>query len=72
MLNNVKSVGYGFLCSLNFLVLCSSASCLQWALFSGHPFLGVGNLESCLNQFSGKREVRLAGSISNLILGFEF
>ncbi len=53
-LNHIKSVGYGFSCSLNFLVLCSSASCLQWALFSGHPFLGVGNLESCLNQFSGK------------------
>ncbi|MER0367913.1 hypothetical protein ABRZ72_10405 [Vibrio vulnificus] len=70
MLNHIKSVGYGFLCSLNFLVLCSSASCLQWALFSGHPFLGVGKLESCLNQFSGKCEVRAAGSISNLILVF--
>ncbi|ANZ13275.1 hypothetical protein VpaChn25_PB19 (plasmid) [Vibrio parahaemolyticus] len=59
-----------FLCSLNFLVLCSSANWLQWALFSGHPFLGAGNLESCLNHFSGKCEVRAAGSISNLILGF--
>ncbi|EOE4741147.1 hypothetical protein [Vibrio vulnificus] len=70
MLNHIKSVGYGFLCSLNFLVLCSSASWLQWALFSGHPFLGAGNLESCLNQFSRKREVRAVGSIRNLNLAF--
>ncbi|HFQ5191872.1 TPA: hypothetical protein ACGUWU_004407, partial [Vibrio vulnificus] len=63
MLNHIKSVSYGFLCSLNFLVLCSSASWLQWALFSGLPFLGAGNLESCLNQFSGKREVRPVGLI---------
>ncbi len=70
MLNHIKSVGYGFLCSLNFLVLCSSASWLQRVLFSGHPFLGVGNLESCLNQLSGKCAVRAAGSISNLIFGF--
>ncbi len=59
-----------FLCSLSFLILCSSASWLQWALFSGHLFFGAGNSESCLNQFSRKREVRVAGSISNLILGF--
>ncbi len=36
----------------------------------GHLFFGAENSESCLNQFSGKREVRVAGSISNLILGF--
>ncbi|EOA6554411.1 hypothetical protein M2G59_20425 [Vibrio vulnificus] len=59
-----------FLCSLGLLALSSSASWFKWALFSGHLFFGAGNSESCLNQFSGKREVRGAGSISNLILGF--
>ncbi len=59
-----------FLCSLGFSVLCLSASWLQWALLSGHPLLGAKNSESCLNQFSGNREVRAVGSIRNLILGF--
>nr|WP_084834092.1 hypothetical protein [Vibrio cidicii] len=59
-----------FLCPLGWLVLSLSASWLQWALFFGHLFFGAGNSENCLNQFSGKREVRAAGSISNLILGF--
>ncbi|HFQ5347352.1 TPA: hypothetical protein ACGUPP_004478 [Vibrio vulnificus] len=59
-----------FLYSLSFWVMCSSASWVQWALFSGHLFFGVRSSENCLNQFSGKREVRAAGSISNLILGF--
>ncbi|HFQ5285918.1 TPA: hypothetical protein ACGUMG_004409 [Vibrio vulnificus] len=59
-----------FLCSLGLLVSSSSASQLDWVLFSGHQFFGAGNSENCLNQFSGKREVRAAGSISNLILGF--
>nr|WP_274060056.1 hypothetical protein [Vibrio parahaemolyticus] len=72
MLNHLKSVGYGVFSSLSFLVLCLSASWLQWALFSGHLFFVAGNSESCLNQLLGKREVRVAGSISNLILGFEF
>ncbi|HAS8187226.1 hypothetical protein BOO22_20405 [Vibrio cidicii] len=39
-------------------------------MFSGHPFLGAKNSESCLSQFSGKHEIRPVGSISNLILGF--
>ncbi|EGQ9631930.1 hypothetical protein F2K82_17720 [Vibrio cholerae] len=60
-----------FLCSLSFLVLCSSASWLQWALFSGHPFFGAENSESCLNQFSGKCEVKVTGSIRNSFLGFQ-
>ncbi|MFW9641972.1 MULTISPECIES: hypothetical protein [Vibrio] len=59
-----------FLCSLSFLVLCSSASWLQWALFFGHLFFGAENSENCLNQFSGKREVRAIGSIRALNLGF--
>ncbi|MER0262978.1 hypothetical protein ABRZ80_22575 [Vibrio vulnificus] len=59
-----------FLCSIGWLVLSLSASWLQWALFSGHLFFGAGNSERCLNQFSGKSEVRSVGSISNLISGF--
>ncbi|MCU8337785.1 hypothetical protein OC518_12545 [Vibrio vulnificus] len=59
-----------FLCSLGLLVSSLSASQRHWALFSGHLFLGAKNSESCLNQFSGKREARASGSISNLILGF--
>ncbi|MBE3663394.1 hypothetical protein BOO91_21020 [Vibrio navarrensis] len=58
------------LCSFGFSVLCLSASLLQWALFSGRLFFGAGNSERCLNQFSGKREVRAVGSIRSLILGF--
>ncbi|KJR34123.1 hypothetical protein BOO91_21255 [Vibrio navarrensis] len=58
------------LCSFGFSVLSLSASWLQWALFSGHFFFGAGNSENCLNQYSGKREVRAAGSIRNLILVF--
>ncbi|HIF6137237.1 hypothetical protein [Vibrio parahaemolyticus] len=58
-----------FLCSLSFLFLSSSASCLRWALFSGHLFFGVGSSENCLNQSSVKREVRAVGSIRTLNLG---
>ncbi|EOB6680326.1 hypothetical protein ACHELU_004339 [Vibrio vulnificus] len=70
MLNQIKSVGYGFLCSLGLLVSSSSASRFYWTLLFGHLFFGAGNSENCLNQFSGKYEVRAAGLISNLILGF--
>ncbi|EGQ9303628.1 hypothetical protein D8T29_17665 [Vibrio vulnificus] len=59
-----------FLCSLGWLVSSLSASWLYWALFSGHLFFGAVNSENCLSQFSGKREVRAVGTISNLILGF--
>ncbi|EOJ8646398.1 hypothetical protein ABRZ58_22525 [Vibrio vulnificus] len=72
MLNQIKSVVYVFLCSIDLLVLCLSANRFHWVLLFGHLFFGAENSESCLNQFSGKREVRVAGSISNLILGFEF
>ncbi|MCD1246076.1 hypothetical protein B4950_18890 [Vibrio cholerae] len=48
------------LCSFGFSVLSLSASWLQWTLFSGHLFFGAGNSENCLNQYSGKREVRAA------------
>ncbi len=59
-----------FLCSLGVSVLCLSASWLFRARFFGHLFFGARNSENCLNQFSGKREVRAVGSIRNLILGF--
>ncbi|HFQ4946368.1 hypothetical protein [Vibrio vulnificus] len=59
-----------FLCSLGFSVWCLSASQLYWALFSGHLFFGAENPERCLSQFSGKREVRVVGSIETLNLGF--
>ncbi|EOB6680552.1 MULTISPECIES: hypothetical protein [Vibrio] len=60
-----------FLCSFGFSVWCLSASWLQWALFSGLQFVGAENYEYCLNQFSGKREVRVVGSIRNPFLGFQ-
>ncbi|HFQ5438617.1 TPA: hypothetical protein ACGUMO_004426 [Vibrio vulnificus] len=59
-----------FLCSPGLFVSSFSASRLQWALFSGHPFFGAKNSESCLIRLQCKCEVRAAGSISNLILGF--
>ncbi len=33
--------------------------------------MGAKNSESCLNQFSGKCEVRAVGSIRNPFLGFQ-
>ncbi|ELE7615370.1 hypothetical protein RB978_004263 [Vibrio vulnificus] len=71
MLNQVKSVVYGFLFSLSFSVWCLSASWLFRALFLGLLFFGAGNSDSCLSQFSGKREVRPVGSIRNPFLGFQ-
>ncbi|ALM70797.1 hypothetical protein FORC9_1280 [Vibrio vulnificus] len=59
-----------FICSLGLLVSSASASQLHWALFPGHQFFGAGSSDNCLNQFSSKRVVMAAGSISNLILGF--
>ncbi|EPT8082263.1 hypothetical protein ACVSYN_004308, partial [Vibrio vulnificus] len=59
-----------FLCSLGWLVSSLSASWLQRALFSGQLLFGAKNSEICLSQFLGKREVRVVGSIRNLILGF--
>ncbi|POB69165.1 hypothetical protein D8T26_10555 [Vibrio vulnificus] len=72
MLNHVKSVVYGFSLFPWLIGLCLSASRFHWALLFGHLFFGAENSESCLNQFSGNREVRVASSISNLILGFEY
>lgn len=69
MFNHQKSVGCIFSCSLGLLVLCLSASWLQWARFSGHLFFGAGNSENCLSRFSSKREVGSAGAISILNTG---
>ncbi|EPJ2011951.1 hypothetical protein ACTE84_004410, partial [Vibrio vulnificus] len=68
--NKISGLWFFFVPSA-FLVWCLSASWLLWALFSGHPFLGAKNSESCLNQFLGKREVRAGGSIRNPFLGFQ-
>nr|WP_242602813.1 hypothetical protein [Vibrio vulnificus] len=70
MFNQQKSVVCNFFCSLGLLVLSVSASWLRLPLFSGHSFFGAGNSENCLNQFSSKREVCAAGSISNLTTSF--
>ncbi|HDY7489025.1 TPA: hypothetical protein RQJ53_004573 [Vibrio vulnificus] len=70
MLNQVKSVGYGFSLFPWLISFVFVGKPAFWALFSGHLFFGAKNSESCLNRFSGKCEVRGAGSISNLILGF--
>ncbi|TBT62244.1 hypothetical protein CGK63_01165 [Vibrio parahaemolyticus] len=68
MLNHVKSVVYDF--SLFPRLVCFEFFG-KWALFSGHLFFGAKNSENCLNQFSGKREVRAVGSIRNPFLGFQ-
>ncbi len=70
MLNQIKSVAYGFslLPWLFCLVLVG-----KWpfvSVFFGHLFFGAKNSGSCLSQFLGNREVRPVGLISNLILGF--
>ncbi|KQA15092.1 hypothetical protein AAY54_17415 [Vibrio metoecus] len=54
-----------FLCSLGLLVSRLSASWFQRALLVGHQFFGAGSSENCLNQFSGKREVRAVGAMRN-------
>ncbi|HFQ4887530.1 TPA: hypothetical protein ACGU4A_004869, partial [Vibrio vulnificus] len=68
--NHVNQLVASFLCSLGLLILCSSAKWLHLALFSGHLFFGAGNSKRCLNQFSGKCEVRAVGSIRNLTFRF--
>ncbi|MCG6277919.1 hypothetical protein QO230_22900 [Vibrio vulnificus] len=55
-----------FLCSLGLLVLCLSAGWIRLALFSRALIRCRWNL----NQFSSKREVCAAGSISILTTSF--
>ncbi len=70
MLNQIKSVVYVFSlfrCLIGCVLVgkLTSLGAVFWT-----SILGAENSESCLNQFSGKREVMIAGSVSNLILGF--
>ncbi len=70
MLNQRKSVAYGFslfprLVAFEFVGKLASLG----AVF-GHLFFGAENSENSLNQFSRKREVRAVGSIRALNLGF--
>ncbi|HAS8340135.1 hypothetical protein M2G95_19590 [Vibrio vulnificus] len=61
-----------FLCSLSFLVLCSSASWFQWALFSGLQFVDAKNSKSCLIEMRCLSEVSAAYSVSKLELQLSF
>ncbi len=70
MLNHLKSVAYGFSLFPRLFSSVLVGKLASLALLFGHLFFGAENSESCLNQFSGKRKVRAAGSIKNLILGF--
>ncbi|EGR0637635.1 hypothetical protein E5T98_22620 [Vibrio vulnificus] len=70
MLNQVKSVVYDFSLFPWLFSLVFVGKLAFRALFFGLLFFGARNSENCLIQFSGKREVRVVGSISNLILGF--
>ncbi|ELI9684963.1 MULTISPECIES: hypothetical protein [Vibrio] len=70
MFNHQKSVDYDFSLFPRLIGFVFVGSWLQRALFSGQLFFGAGNSENCLNQFSGKREVRAAGSISILTTSF--
>ncbi|HAS8250545.1 TPA: hypothetical protein I7774_21270 [Vibrio vulnificus] len=70
MLNHAKSVAYGFSLFPRLVGFVFLGKLAQWARFSGHLFFGAENSECCLNQLSGKREVRAVGSTRNLILVF--
>ncbi|WP_087937531.1 hypothetical protein, partial [Vibrio parahaemolyticus] len=61
MLNQKKSVVYGFSLFLRFV---------SFEFVGKLASLGAGNLESCLNQLSGKCEASAVGSIRTLNLGF--
>ncbi|MGR3073892.1 hypothetical protein ABMY53_23425, partial [Vibrio vulnificus] len=67
-----KSVGYGFslfprlICFVFVGKLASVGAVFRTLILWRWKF------RACLNQFSGKREVRAVGPISNLILGFSF
>ncbi|ENM5723806.1 hypothetical protein [Vibrio mimicus] len=73
MLNQIKSAVYGFSLFpwlIGFVLVGKLASVVAVFWTPIRVFASAKNSESYLNQFSGKREVRVAGSISNLILGF--
>ncbi|POC36027.1 hypothetical protein CRN50_09540 [Vibrio vulnificus] len=62
---------YGFSLFPRLFCLVFVGKLVLWALFSGHPFLGAKNSESCLNQFLSNYAVSVAGSIRNPFLGFK-
>ncbi|EOA3786459.1 hypothetical protein ACH0R5_004625, partial [Vibrio vulnificus] len=66
-----KSVGYGFSLFPRLFSFVFVGKPAFFSLFFGHLFFGAENSESCLNQFSGKREVRAVRSIRNPFLGFQ-
>ncbi len=70
MLNHVKSVAYCFLLFPRLIGFVFVGKLASVGAVFGHLFFGAENSKNCLNQFSSKREVRVTGSISNLILGF--
>ncbi len=70
MLNHFKTVVYGFSLLPRLVGFEFVGKLALLGAVCGHLFFGAENSENCLSQFSGKREVRAVGSISNLILGF--
>ncbi len=70
MLNQIKSVVYGFSLFLQLLGFELVGKMLSVGAVFGHLFFGAENSECCLSQFSGKREVSAASSISTSNLGF--
>ncbi|RZP54401.1 hypothetical protein D8T45_23365, partial [Vibrio vulnificus] len=62
-----------FLAGAKFMIIASHCFYVQrcrTSYLNPSLFFGAKNSENCLNQFSGKREVRAVGSIKTLNLGF--
>ncbi|MER0301602.1 hypothetical protein [Vibrio vulnificus] len=61
MLNHLKSVGYGVSFFPQLFGFVFAGKLASVGAVSGHLFFDAGNSESSLNQFLGKREVRVIG-----------
>ncbi len=70
MLNHVKSVAYVFSLFPQLFGFELVGKLVSVGAVFGHLFFGAENSERCLSQFSGKREVSAASSISTSNLGF--
>ncbi len=70
MFNHAKSVGCIFSLFPRLIGFTFVGKFAFVSAFSGHQFFGARNSENCLNQFSSKREVCAAGSISILTTSF--
>ncbi len=70
MLNQIKSVVYGFSLFPWLIGFVLVGKLISLGAIFRTLFFGAENSESCLNQFSGKCEVKVTGSISNLIFVF--